>query len=61
MKIRSYAEVMKRVQRTTGIVPKSCYIADVKAALGLIKHPRHRGKRLHPCPTHLRLAIAREL
>lgn len=49
----TYQEIQDWVKRRYGFVPKTCWIADVKAQCGLPvrRAPNRRGiQRLAPCP-----------
>lgn len=57
----TYKEIQYHVRRTQSFVPKTCWIADVKATYGLTTRiatnradPR---SRKHPCPTEKRAAL----
>ena len=50
----TYKEIQARVLRKYGFVPKTCWIAHVKAHLGLTRGPapnrRDVNSRENPCP-----------
>ena len=48
----TYKEIQATVKSKYGVVPKTCWIADVKEKMGLPVKRSHRrtGVRLHPCP-----------
>ncbi|PWB95539.1 hypothetical protein C5689_02530 [Methylosinus sporium] len=54
----TYQAIAERVKETYGRVPKTCYIADVKASLGLTRGQApnrfDRAARVHPCPSAFR-------
>ena len=57
----TYREVQDAVRRDYGFVPKTCWIADVKTAMGLPvrRAPNRLGPdRVNPCPQSKRNTIA---
>jgi hypothetical protein len=50
----TYRQIQERVRRTHGFVPKTCWIAHVKAELGLTGRPAPNRpdfqRRKHRCP-----------
>jgi len=50
----TYRQIQERVSRTYGFVPKTCWIAHVKAHLGLTRrlapNRAEANKRTNPCP-----------
>ncbi len=59
----TYKQIQAETKRQYGFVPKTCWIADVKAELGLISRVAANRidshGRKHPCPEEKRLNIAR--
>jgi hypothetical protein len=59
----TYKEIQAETKRQCGFVPKTCWIADVKAELGLIS--RQAANRIdplgrkHPCPPAKRSCLTR--
>ena len=57
----TYREVQDRVKSTHGFTPKTCWIADVKAAHGLTRSQApnriNPNSREQPCPPEKRAAI----
>jgi hypothetical protein len=57
----SYAKIQAWVKTTHGYVPKTCWIADVKAQHGLTTRlAANRASleyRVHPCPPAKRVSI----
>jgi len=52
----TYAQIQAHVRELTGRVPKTCWIADIKARHGLTSRiaPNRRGlDRLYPCPSDM--------
>ncbi len=58
----TYSEIQKFVQRRHGFVPKTTWIAHVKALRGLsMRRTAKRGRRVAPCPPEKREAIEEAL
>jgi hypothetical protein len=61
----TYRQIVERVRATDNFVPKTCWIADVKAGYGLtrgIAANRSSTKvRAFPCPASKRSAIIKAL
>jgi hypothetical protein len=57
----TYKEIQDHVHRTRSFVPKTCWIADVKAAHGLTTriatNRADPDSRKHPCPMENRVAL----
>lgn len=57
----TYQEIQKRVKAAAGYVPKTCWIADVKARHGLATRPAPNrfspNSREHPCPPDKKASI----
>ena len=57
----TYKEIRERVKISAGFVPKTCWIADVKAQHGLTTReaPNRESSayRVHPCPPKKKGAI----
>jgi hypothetical protein len=57
----TYKEIQDYVRRTRSFVPKTCWIADVKAAHSLTTRTAPNrsdpGARKHPCPPRKRHAL----
>jgi len=59
----TYKEIQDETKRRFGFVPNTCWIADVKAELGLISRQAAnridpRGRK-HPCPPEKRSDLTR--
>jgi hypothetical protein len=56
--VATYWQVSERVKATYGRVPKTCYVADVKAHFGLTRgiapNRFDANAREHPCPPEFR-------
>jgi len=61
----TYKQIQDRVMATSGFVPKTCWIAHLKADYDLVKRPApnriSEDRREHPCPETKRPAIAAAL
>jgi len=61
----TYIEIQKFVQRRHGFIPKTSWIAHVKALRGLLTrraaNRTGRGRRAEPCPPEKREAIEEAL
>ena len=59
----TYKQIQNETKRRCGFVPKTCWIADVKAALGLISRmaPNRIDAegRKHPCPASKRSCLTK--
>jgi hypothetical protein len=59
----TYKEIQDETRRVCGFVPKTCWIADVKAELGLITRKSanriDREGRKYPCPQNKRPCLKR--
>ena len=57
----TYRQIQNETNRRCGFVPKTCWIADVKAELGLISRAAANridaGQRKHPCPGRKRSCL----
>lgn len=57
----SYRQIQDRVKSNDGFVPKTCWIADVKASYGLTARQAPNRQSLdsgvHPCPPSKRQSI----
>ncbi len=57
----TYKEVQARVKAVHGFVPKTCWIAHVKAMHGLTGRTAPNrisaNRRIHPCPPDKQMAI----
>lgn len=57
----TYKQIAERVKETSGFVPKTCWIADVKNSHHLTTHRAPNRidptKREYPCPPNKRAAI----
>ncbi|MEJ5976614.1 hypothetical protein WG901_08210 [Novosphingobium sp. PS1R-30] len=57
----TYRDIQARVKATHGFVPKTCWIADIKARHGLTRSQApnryHPLRREHPCPPAKRAAV----
>jgi len=61
----TYQQIAERVKSKNGFVPKTCWIAHVKADHGLTKRVAFNRmsatNRIHPCPADKRAAVENAL
>ena len=57
----TYKAIQAEAKRQLGFTVKTCWIADIKAELGLISRMAanriHRNNRTHPCPPEKKTAL----